>query len=161
MDACSDMDVAVSSCLAVVGKLADLVVHIHTPLPSTIWLPTMRSLQKSDLGTAGRPLRVTVGAHLATKLQSLRLRGSHVAFEAAARLPTSLTYLFVRDDTSPEMPAQVGCVCQHRCPADTCLVPLSRRRACRQIANGLQCTPQCSILWLAAGPACRCRCYPK
>lgn len=109
--ACSELAAAVSSCLAVigaVGQLEHLVVHYHTPLPATAWLPTMRSLQEADLGTGGRPLRVTVGAHLATGLQSLYLRGSPVTFEAAARLPPSLTFLFVRDDTSLEMPAQVS-----------------------------------------------------
>jgi hypothetical protein len=109
----SELVAVVSSCLAVmgaVGQLAELTVSDHTPLPNTIWLPMMRSLQQAYLGTEGRLLRITAGAHLAASLHSLELYGDPVAFEAGAQLPASLTYLYLTDGSSREMPAQVGLI---------------------------------------------------
>ena len=52
----SELSVAVSSCLAgvgAVGKLKELVVSDHTPLPNTAWLPTMRCCKKRTWGRMG------------------------------------------------------------------------------------------------------------
>ena len=162
--ACSELVAVLSSCLAVMGaagQLTELTVSEHTPLPNTVWLPTMRSLQQACLGTQGRPLRITAGARLAASLHTLELYGDPVILDEGVQLPASLTYLYLTDSSSREMPAQVGfngTTASFANPFSRVAAPLLLHHRL-PVANGPFLRFMIAARWLCP-LQCSCRCCP-
>jgi len=99
----------VPMCLAACGGTQPALLELSAqgPLGSAAWLPHFTALQRLKLIAVDEPLRLPAGISRLTRLKEAELSCDLLELGPGAWLPSSLTLLTLRDDTSEQMPHQV------------------------------------------------------